>query len=44
MKILAAGVNREQANQMERISALVENTENTRLKIKNDEKDLKKQV
>lgn len=44
LKILATEVNREQVNQMERISTLVENTENTRLKIKNDEKDLKKQA
>lgn len=44
LKILATEVNREQVNQMERISALVENTENTRLKIKDDEKDLKKQA
>lgn len=44
LKTLAAEVNRGQVNQMERIAALVENTENTRLKIKNDEKDLKKQA
>lgn len=44
LKILATEVNREQVNQMERISALVENTENTRLKLKDDEKDLKKQA
>lgn len=44
LKTLAAEVNRGQVNQMERISALVENTENTRLKIKDDEKDLKKQA
>ena len=44
LQTLAAEVGREQENQLERISTITENIENTGLRIKKDEKDLKKQI